>query len=74
MSYFLIHNADSGNVLVSAYLLDERTIKIVCAISYDYLQTVEVFWKYRYECQADFYHKNCHATYRGDAKSICLEM
>lgn len=28
MSYFLIRNADSGNILVSTYLLDERTIKL----------------------------------------------
>ena len=56
MSYFLIHNANSDKVLVSAYLLDEKTIKIVCAISYDYLQSVEVLWKYRYDCNADFYH------------------
>lgn len=54
MSYFLIHNANSDKVLVSAYLLDEKTIKIVCAISYDYLQSVEVLWKYRYDCNADF--------------------
>lgn len=70
MSYFLIHNANSDKVLVSAYLLDEKTIKIVCAISYDYLQSVEVLWKYRYDCNADFYHKNCHSIYRGNVKSI----
>lgn len=70
MSYFLIHNANSDKILVSAYLLDERTIKIVCATSYDYLQSVEVLWKYRYDCNADFYHKNCHSIYRGNVKSI----
>lgn len=33
MSFFIIHNAKSANLLISAYLLDGQNIKIVCRVS-----------------------------------------
>ena len=47
MSFFIIHNAKSANLLISAYLLDGQNIKIVCRVS-GYCKSVIIRWRYRY--------------------------
>ena len=75
MSFFIIHNAKSANLLISAYLLDGQNIKIVCRVS-GYCKSVVIRWRYRYintneycECLArQIYYDNDDSIWEGVAK------
>lgn len=75
MSFFIIHNAKSANLLISAYLLDGQNIKIVCRVS-GYCKSVIIRWRYRYintneycECLArQIYYDNDDSIWEGVVK------